>query len=141
MFSCWGVIRVCVRRRVIDKWEMGNFMENLQPVLDVVIASFQIDTMLLIQGIVIALVLGFMMSGLGQIIYYILAALVLDLIVVPLGMAIYANEMNFGGAGEYFGTISEAIMADPVAILSARAIFFALTLLAVRLVSSMIRSS
>ena len=115
--------------------------EQLQPVLDMVIASFQIDTMLLVQGVIIALVLGFIMSGLGQIIYYILAALVLDLIVVPLGMMIYQNEMNFGGAGEYAGTIMDGIMADPVAILSARAIFFAITLLAVRLVSSVLRRS
>lgn len=48
--------------------------EQLQPVIDVVIASFQVDTDLLIQGAIIALLVGFMMSRFGQLIYYVAIA-------------------------------------------------------------------
>lgn len=115
--------------------------EQLQPVLAYITAAFQIDTSMLIQGALIALVLGFIMSGLGQIIYYVLVALVLDLIIVPLGKTIYANEMNFGGAVEYLKEIFAVIMEDPMGILGPRAVFFVVTLLVVRLISSVVRRS
>ena len=114
--------------------------ELQQTVIDALTIAFDTtDTTLLIQGGLIALILGFMMSGMGQIIYYVLVALVLDLIVVPLGRVIYENDMNFGGAAEYAGTIFDAIMVDPQTIVGYRALFFAVTLLVVRLVASVIR--
>lgn len=117
-------------------------MEDLQTtVLDAISIAFDTsNTSLLIQGVLIALVLGFIMSGLGQIIYYILVALVLDLIVVPLGRMIYENDMNFGGAVEYLKEIFAALTEDPAAI-GYRALFFAITLLVVRLISSVVRKS
>lgn len=117
-------------------------MEDVQTkVLEAISIAFDTsNTSLLIQGILIALVLGFIMSGLGQIIYYILVALVLDLIVVPLGMKIYENDMNFGGTVEYLKEIFAVLTEDPAAI-GYRALFFAITLLVVRLISSVIRKS
>jgi hypothetical protein len=113
--------------------------ELQQTVIDALTIAFDTSDMtLLIQGGLIALILGFMMSGMGQIIYYVLVALVLDLIVVPLGRVIYENDMNFGGAVEYLKEITAGLMDSTDAILY-RALFFAVTLLVVRLVASVIR--
>lgn len=114
--------------------------EQLQPVIDVVIASFQVDTSLLIQGAIIALLVGFMMSRFGQLIYYVLIALALDLLIVPLGMEIYANEMNFAGALDYTIGIITA-HGENMFIIVNRAIFFVAALIVVSLLKSIFRRS
>lgn len=114
--------------------------EQLQPVIDVVIESFQVDTNLLIQGAIIALLVGFMMSRFGQLIYYVAIALLLDLLVVPLGMEIYANEMNFAGALDYTIGIVTA-HGENMIIFVNRAIFFVAALIVVSLLKSIFRRS
>ena len=114
--------------------------EQLQPVIDVVIASFQVDTSLLIQGAIIALLVGFMMSRFGQLIYYVAIALLLDLLVVPLGMEIYANEMNFAGALDYTMGIISAHGENLFFIVN-RAIFFTAAIIVVSLLKSIFRRS
>lgn len=114
--------------------------EQLQPVIDVVIDSFQVDTSLLIQGAIIALLVGFMMSRFGQLIYYVAVALVLDLLVVPLGMEIYANEMNFAGALDYTMGIISAHGENLFYIVN-RAIFFVAAIIVVSLLKSIVKRS
>lgn len=114
--------------------------EQLQPVIDVVIDSFQVDTSLLIQGAIIAILVGFMMSRFGQLIYYVLVALVLDLLIVPLGMEIYANEMNFGGALDYTMGIISAHGENLFFIVN-RAIFFVAAIIVVSLLKSIFKRS
>ena len=109
--------------------------EQLQPVIDVVIASFQVDTNLLIQGAFIALLVGFMMSRFGQLSYYVAIALLLDLLVVPLGMEIYANEMNFAGALDDTVNIFVAHGENLLFIVN-RAIFFTAAIIVVSLLKS-----
>lgn len=114
--------------------------EQLQPVIDVVIASFQVDTDLLIQGAIIALLVGFMMSRFGQLIYYVAIALVLDMLVVPLGMEIYANEMNFAGALVYTKDIVSA-HAENLFFIVNRAIFFVAAIIVVSILKSIFKRS
>jgi hypothetical protein len=121
---------------------MGKSMpEQLQPVINFVIAAFDASNpMLLVQGVLIALVLGFIMSRMGQIFFYILAALVIDMLIVPVVKLIIANDMNFGGAVDYVKEVMGALMADPMQIAS-RAVFFLIAIILVRLISSVIRRS
>ena len=105
-----------------------------------VIESFQVDTSLLIQGAIIALLVGFMMSRFGQLIYYVAVALILDLLIVPLGMEIYANEMNFAGALDYtMGII--AAHGENLFLIVNRAIFFVAAIIVVSLLKSIFKRS
>ena len=119
--------------------------EQLQPVLDFIKASFMMSNDLLIQGVIIAVLLGFIMSRMGQIIFYLIVALLLDLFVVPLARMIVANDMNFGGAVEYLNEIWANMSADGMQAMGVdighRAVFFLIAIIVVRLLSSVIRRS
>lgn len=116
--------------------------EQLQPIIDVVIASFQVETDLLIQGAIIALLVGFMMSRFGQLIYYVAIALVLDLLVTPLGISIYSDGMNFAGALDTaIGILKELGSKDGMVFVLNRGIFFVAALIIVTLLKSIFRRS
>lgn len=116
--------------------------EQLQPIFDVVIASFQVETNLLIQGAIIALLVGFMMSRFGQLIYYVVIALVLDLLVAPLGISIYSDGMNFAGALDTtVGLLKELGSKDGMLFVLNRGIFFVAALIIVTLLKSIFRRS
>lgn len=115
-------------------------MEQLQPVLDFVKASFMTSNDLLIQGVLIALVLGFIMSRMGQILIYLVVALVLDLFIVPLVRAIYADGWDVSGAAGHAKDIMDGLIAEPM-FAAQRVVFFLITLIVVRLIMSVIRRS
>ena len=111
---------------------------ELNGIMDVVRESMSTGDM--VQGAVIALLVGFMMSRFGQLIYFTIIALLLDLIIVPLGMAIYQNEMNFGGAVEYFTEIISSHM-DNLQYIAIRTVFFVVALIIVSILKSIFRRS
>lgn len=116
--------------------------EQLQPVIEFVIASFTVDTNLLIQGAIIALLVGFMMSRFGQLIYFMLVALFLDLLIVPLGLSIYEDGMNFGGALETgINILKDLGSEDGMNMGLHRIVFFVVALIVVSILKSIFKRS
>ena len=83
--------------------------------------------------IVIAILCGLMMSRFGQVLYFVVVALILDLVVFPLGMGVYENDWDVSGlmqsatdlVGGYMDNLKYvAVMA--VFFLIANSIIFAL---------------
>jgi Na+/H+-dicarboxylate symporter len=90
------------------------------------------------QSIVIALLVGLMMARMGQLLYFTVIALLLDLVIVPIGFSIYESEMDFSGAmdtgmelfGELAGNLSYVVVM---------AVFFLIALTIVSGVKSIFR--
>lgn len=114
--------------------------EQLQPVIDIILISFNVETMMLIQGVLIAVLLGFIMSSLSRIIFYVPVALVIDMVLVPLGKALHAGGWAFDNIAEQAKEVVAGPMEEPMMILH-RAIFFTIALVVVRVLASIVKRS
>jgi len=114
--------------------------EQLQPVLDFIQASFMVSNAMLIQGVIIAVVLGFIMpKGIHHFIIFPILALVIDKILVPAGKGLMASGWDFAQAGDLLMmSANDAIAGDPVTNLGQRAVFFLIALIVVRVIRKLI---
>ena len=65
----------------------------MEPIMEIIKESFDVGNTA--YGLGIAFYVALMMSRYGQILYFTIIALVLDLLVVPLAIEIYNNDMDF----------------------------------------------
>ncbi len=105
-------------------------------IMDTVRASF--DTGNIAIGLVIALLASFMMSRYGQLIYYTVIALIFDLFVVPVGIKIYDDEMNFGGALD-FAMEEVTTLSENLQYVMIRAVFFIVAITVFSVLKSVLR--
>lgn len=71
------------------------------------------DTGSQFQALVIAAICGLMVSRFGQVLYYSVIALLLDLLIVPVAYGIYENEWEMSGAVDNAMELINGYIADP----------------------------
>lgn len=90
------------------------------------------------QAIVIAILCGLMIGRYGQVLYFTVIALLLDLLIVPIGFNVYESDMDFSGVVDTGTELVNSYIENPKYVV-VMAVFFLLTTSVVFAVKSIIR--
>jgi len=94
---------------------------DIEAIKEIVLESFNVGNTA--YGLGIAFFVALMMSRYGQILYFTIIALLLDLLIVPLGIGIYENGGDFSDLlGQ--GTTLITDLGDDLQYIVIRAVFF-----------------